>query len=176
MMRRIGVVVIVLAAVILWQSDFGYAQGAGGGHFVKKNQAGGVSGGAVRGFKGEDAAGGSVTQIATDGNGNVEGGNVKAFKGPNTAGARAGVTTRKADGSVQHKSGMAATGQQGTVNSSGSYSKDASGNRSGARATTATSTSGASVQGQTSYSGGDLTHSTTCHDAGGNAVACPKKQ
>jgi hypothetical protein len=175
-MKRILMVAVVLAAVALWQSDLVYAQGAGGGHFIKKNQAGGVSGGAARGFKGEDAAGGSVTQFATDGNGNAEGGNVKAFKGPNAAGARAGVTTRKADGSVQHQSGMAATGQQGAINSSGSYSKDPSGNRSGERSTTATSTSGASVQGQTSYSGGDLSHTTTCYDANGNAVACPKKQ
>jgi hypothetical protein len=175
-MKRILVVAMVLAAVALWHSDLVYAQGAGGGHLIKKNQAGGVSGGSARGFKGEDAAGGSVTQFATDGNGNAEGGNVKAFKGPNAAGARAGVTTRKADGSVQHQSGMAATGQQGTVSSSGSYSKDASGNRSGERSTTATSTSGASAQGQTTYSGGDVTHTTTCYDAKGNAVACPKKQ
>jgi hypothetical protein len=175
-MKRIALVVVVLVAIALLQGDFVYAQGAGGAHMIKKNQAGGVSGGAVRGFKGQNAAGLSATEFATDGSGNVEAANVKALKGPNAAGARAGVTTRKADGSVQHQSGMAATGQQGTVSSSGSYSKDASGNRSGERSTSATSNSGASVQGQTSYSGGDLTHTTTCYDAGGNAVACPKKQ
>lgn len=174
-MRRIVLVVVAAAAIALCQGECVYAQGAGGAHVIKKNQAGGVSGGAVRGFKGQNAAGVSATEVVTDGSGNVEAGNVKAFKGPNAAGARAGVTTRKADGSVQHQSGMAATGQQGTVTSSGSYAKDASGNRSGERSTTATSTSGASVQGQTTYSGGDISHTTTCYDAAGNAVACPKK-
>lgn len=170
------VIILVVVALALCTATYVLAGGAASGRFIRSNSAGGVSGGSARGFVGPESNGGHVRAFASDGQGNVAGGSVRGYKGPNGQTAvRGGEFTRSSDGSIQHKSGVTVSGEAGTVSSAGSYSRDASGNGSGQRSTTATSSTGAQYQGSTTYSSGTLTHTGTCYDASGNPVSCPGK-
>ncbi|MFZ3116716.1 MAG: hypothetical protein WA159_00200, partial [Variovorax sp.] len=88
--------------------------------------------------------------------------------------SRAGTNTRNADGSATHRSSLSANGSQGSVQSSGSASRDASGTVTQSRSTTATNAAtGNSVQSSSSYSKDTgLTRSATCYNAGGAVIAC----
>ena len=105
--------------------------------------------------------------VSRDGSGGV-------YRGPNGGTAvRAGQTTRSADGTISHQSGFAAQGAGGgSVQSSGGLTRSAAGvNQS--RATTATAANGNTYSGSTSYDPQTgLSHTATCTDAAGNAIAC----
>jgi len=147
--------------------------------FTRPNAAGGTTAGAVTRHVGPN--GGATTSrrvLRTDGEGNGMATSGRAWQTPNGGtGGRAGVTTHSADGSVQHKSGFATSSAKGSVNSQGSLQRDADGNVTQNRTTNATNaTTGNSYQGSTSYdSTTGLSHSGSCFDAGGNAIACPRR-
>lgn len=168
---------IIIAAVLVLGATHLYAQGMGSRKVIHANQAGGVTGSAMRGVKGPNggaAVGGRG--VATDGQGNAAGGSGQAVKGPGGAmGARAGTWSRSADGSMQHQSGGAVSGAQGTASSSGSMSKGADGTVGGSRTTNAQANSGATYDGETTYDkDSGVTHSGTCTNAAGEVVACTK--
>ncbi|ODS67046.1 MAG: hypothetical protein ABS37_01650 [Acidovorax sp. SCN 65-108] len=90
---------------------------------------------------------------------------------------RQGSTTRSADGSASHSGTVSAQNAQGSLHSSGGGSRNADGSVEQARSTTATSAAtGNRVQTQSSYSkDSGLSHSATCYDASGTAMACPTR-
>lgn len=90
---------------------------------------------------------------------------------------RAGHTTRNADGSMQHDSGFKGNNNKGSVQSQGSATRDAQGDVTQNRTTTATSAStGNTAVSTSSYSkDGGVDHSVNCFDATGAAISCPKK-
>lgn len=143
-----------------------------------RNAEGGVTaarGAARAGDAGEMARG---RRIVTDGQGNAavtSGAAVDGAQGGRFR--RAGRTTRAADGSVRHDSGMTASNAKGSVESAGHLDRDADGQVTQNRTTTATSAAtGNSVQRDTSYSKDTGVHrTTTCFDAGGAAITCPSK-
>jgi hypothetical protein len=151
------------------------AADAAQGHFRARGAtasgAGVVAGGArngnayVRGHGAHQNADGSVTS-----------GSGAAFKLNNGAyGARGSTTTVNPDGSATHKGGFAASGASGQVNSSGSVSRDANGDYTGSRVTSATGVNGNTYNGSTSYSNGTFSHTGACHDASGAEIACPTR-
>lgn len=146
--------------------------------FERENPAGGTTAGINRHISGEN---GGLTQrrvIRSDGEGNGRVSSGGTFHGPNGAvGGRAGTTTFSSDGSAQHQSGMAVSGSQGSVKSTGSATVDANGNVTQSRDTSVTNaTTGNSYQGSTSYnSSTGVTHSATCYDGSGNVIACPSR-
>ena len=112
--------------------------------------------------------------VSRDGSGNATLRSGGVYRGPNGGTAvRAGQTTRSADGTISHQSGFAAQGAGGgSVQSSGGLTRSAAGvNQS--RATTATAANGNTYSGSTSYDPQTgLSHTATCTDAAGNAIAC----
>src|SRR5437899_1070233 len=70
-----------------------------------------------------------------------------------------------AGGSVSHQGALEASGKNGSVQSSGSVTKDANGNVNGQRTTDATGKNGNTYQGMTTDTNGQITHSATCADA-----------
>ena len=70
-----------------------------------------------------------------------------------------------AGGSVSHQGALEASGKNGSVQSSGSVTKDANGNVNGQRTTDATGKNGNTYQGTTTDTNGQITHSATCADA-----------
>jgi hypothetical protein len=90
----------------------------------------------------------------------------------------ASLTTRNADGSLQHQSGIDAQTAKGSVQSSGSASRDANGQVTQNRTTHATSaTTGNSVQSTSSYnSATGRTRTTNCYNSTGASIACPTRQ
>ncbi|MFZ5638184.1 MAG: hypothetical protein ACOY82_16525, partial [Pseudomonadota bacterium] len=120
-------------------------------------------------------------------------------RGPNGGtGGRAGSTTWNADGSAQHQSGAQWSGANGSGSTQGGFVRDADGNVSGGRTTSATGAQGGRYDANTSYGNGTLDRdvdatgrngnsyqSTTtatrgegvdrtaaCYDPNGNAIAC----
>lgn len=99
-----------------------------------------------------------------------------AFKLNNGAyGGRASTTTVNPDGSASHQGGFSASGVNGSINSSGSASRNPDGTYAGSRTTNASNAAGDTYSGSTSYSNGSFTHTGTCHDAAGNTIACPTR-
>lgn len=149
---------------------------AGGLRTTHANTAGGVTSTAMVGRQG--ASGGAYARgrsVATDGHGNGTAVSGAGFVGPNGAtGGRAGTTTVYADGSATHQSGLSASGAQGSVQSSGSATRDAAGNVTQSRSSAATNTAtGNSVQSSSAYnSTTGLTHTATCYNASGAVIAC----
>ena len=86
--------------------------------------------------------------------------------------------TPSADGSLQHDSGFNASNSKGSVQSQGSATRDAQGDVTQSRTTTATSAStGDTLKSTTSYNKDTgLEHSVNCFDASGNAIACPTRK
>lgn len=140
-----------------------------------------ADGGVTRSFgaahAGEAASGARGHRLVTDSQGNAQytsGAVVNTANGGSFK--RAGRTTRSADGSAAHASGFSASGANGTVQSSGSASRDPDGQITQSRSTTATSaTTGNTVTSTTSYSSdGGREHSVSCFDASGAAIACKR--
>jgi hypothetical protein len=174
-MKKLAYSLMIVSMSVFVLSAFAGAQGFRSGGFMRQNGAGGISGGAARGFRTPQGGSGHAWGFSSDGQGNVAGGSARAFRGPNgRTGARSGGFTRSADGTINHRSGAAVSGQRGSIATRGSFSKDSSGNVSGSRNTTATSQSGAYYEGSTAFnSSSGVQHTGTCYDAAGNAVACP---
>ena len=174
---KITAVILLILGLGLWiplQADAGGRFSARGFH---ANGAGGVTSSRVSGFRAPNAGAFRSRTLSTDGQGNIAAGSASAFNTPaGTIGGRGGYTTRTSDGTVNHQSGMAVSGSMGSVQSQGSLNKSSDGTVSGARNTNVQSASGASYQGQTSYStDSGLTHTGTCTDAYGNTVSCPQR-
>ncbi len=90
---------------------------------------------------------------------------------------RGSTTTVNPDGSGTRTSNAYASGAKGAASSSSSVSRDAEGNWSGGRSTTATSaTTGNSYSGSVSIdpATGKPVHSATCTDASGAVIACSR--
>jgi len=118
---------------------------------------------------------GGVRAIRANAGGGYTYGAAVGRRGPNGGiGARAGTTTVNADGSASHRSGLQASGSRGSIQSSGSATRDASGNVTQSRSTSATNAvTGNSVQSSSSYnSATGLTRSATCYNASGAVIAC----
>jgi hypothetical protein len=144
---------------------------------ARANAQGGTTAGSAA--AGTTAAGGRYARgagVATDGAGNAVGGSGAAVQTANgSTAARGGAFQRNADGSFQRGGGFAVSGVNGTAQSQGTVSGDGQGHVVGSRSTQATSTSGATYDGQTDFdSETGVSHTGTCTDASGNAVACPK--
>lgn len=111
-----------------------------------------------------------------DGQGNATAARSGAISGAN--GGSAGYDRsayRNADGSAGHQGSAYANGPNGgTASTSGGISRDADGNVTGARSTTATGPNGNSYNGSTTVSGGTVSHTGTCTNAGGETIACPR--
>lgn len=109
--------------------------------------------------------------------GSVTAGSAAAARTPQGGrAARASTTTVNPDGSATHKGGFAAEGANGgTAVSQGSATRNADGTVSGSRSTQATAPSGATYQGTSSYDPATgVTRTTTCTNASGAVVACPR--
>ncbi len=172
--RTLAILVLGFVLCIPLQADADGRFSARGFH---GNAAGGLTHSRASGFRAPNAGSFRTRSMSTDGQGNVAAGSISSFRTPaGTIGGRGGVTTRTSDGTVNHQSGMAVSGSMGSVQSQGDFSKASDGTVSGSRNTNAQSQSGASYQGQTSYStGSGLTHTGTCTDANGNPVTCPQR-
>ena len=82
---------------------------------------------------------------------------------------------RNADGSAGRQGSAYANGPNGgTASTRGGISRDADGNVTGERSTTATGANGNGYTGSTTVSGGTVSHTGTCTNAGGEVVACPR--
>ncbi|MDY0012918.1 MAG: hypothetical protein RBS40_08520 [Rhodocyclaceae bacterium] len=167
-----------LAATLLLGGLSFNAQADGGRRFIRDNPAGGVSAGAARHRSGENGRMAARRVVRTDGEGNGVATSGRAWETTaGGSGARGGVTARSADGSIQHNSGIASSGPKGSLNSQGSLNRDADGNVTQSRTTSATNAAtGNSYQGNTSYSQETgLSHSGTCFDASGATIPCPRR-
>lgn len=169
--------ILALGATLLAAAVTAGTADAASRRVVRPNAAGGTTATAITAHEGPN--GGKYVRgrgLATDGQGDARYVSGGAFKGPDGAtGGRAGTTSRSADGSMTHQSGMTAQGARGSVQSSGSATRDASGNVSQSRTSTATSAAtGDTIKTSESYtSGSGVTRSASCFDAGGNSIACP---
>ena len=125
----------------------------------------GPNGTVVRGRGRVQNADGSVTQRS--------GG---AFQGTNgSSGKRASSTTVSPDGSVSRSGEAYVSGTNGSASSAGAFQRDADGNWSGSRSTTATNNNtGNSYSGSTAINPatGKPVHSGTCTDASGAVIPC----
>jgi len=147
--------------------------------FAHRNAEGGTTRGFEAAHAGEAASGARGHLLRTDGNGNATVTSGAAMKTENGGVfKRAGRTTRSADGSLQHDSGFNASNSKGSVQSQGSATRDAQGDVTQSRTTTATSAStGDTLKSTTSYNKDTgLEHSVNCFDASGNAIACPARK
>lgn len=100
-----------------------------------------------------------------------------AVRGPNGGrGARASRTIVNEDGSATRNSGLAVRGADGgALTSTGSTTRNSDGTVNGSRSTSAIAADGSTYQGTTTYDPATgLTRTTTCTDASGAAVACPR--
>jgi hypothetical protein len=148
---------------------------AGGGRFARQNSAGGVTGGSTRGRVGQHGAVGRTSGVVTDGQGNVEAGGARGFQAPNAQASGSRRFSRDADGSLQRNSNASGSGLRGSYDSTGNLTRDADGQVNGERQTEATGIEGNSYSGSTTYSGDDgVNRSTTCYDASGQVVSCPR--
>lgn len=149
--------------------------------FAHRNAEGGTTRGFEAAHAGEAASGARGHLLRTDGNGN---GNATVTSGAAVSTEsggifkRAGRTTRSADGSVQHNSGFNASNSKGSMQSQGNATRDAQGDVTQSRTTTATSAStGDTLRSSTSYSKDTgVEHSVNCFDASGNAITCPARK
>jgi hypothetical protein len=89
-------------------------------------------------------------------------------------GARASSTTTNPDGSATRTSRAGASGANGSASTEGSATRNADGTASGSRSTQAQGAQG-SYAGETTYdSATGVTRTTTCTNAQGVQVACPR--
>jgi hypothetical protein len=87
--------------------------------------------------------------------------------------ARAGRTQFNPDGSVSHDGGFKATGENGTITSTGSSQRGTDGSASAQRNTTATGKNGKTYEGTTTWQKGEgVQHTSTCTDSSGHGIPC----
>ncbi len=161
---------VTLAAAVL---AFGFAADtaeAANGH-VRARTPGGVA--AAGSYNGNSYARARGVHTNSDGGTTTaSGGTVKLANG--AYGSRASTTTYGSDGSVSHSGQAAAYGAKGSATTSSSYNRSADGTASGSRTTQVTSSAtGNTYTGATRYANGAVSHTGTCHDASGAAIACP---
>ena len=133
--------------------------------------------GAVTAVKGPNGGGGVRTHgVRQNADGSVTRASGGAWRTPNGGtSARASSTTVNPDGSVSRNGQYTGTGPRGSVDSSGSVTRDANGPWSGGRTTSATNAAtGNSYQGSTTIdpATGKPVHSGTCYDASGAVISC----
>lgn len=150
------------------------AQGRVRGRAVANTADGGriaVTRAAARGPNGAYARG---RNVHSDGQGNVDGRSGAYAAGANGGTAqRQGSFYRNNDGSAGRQGSASVNGAYGgTANTSGSIARDADGNVNGSRSTSATGRNGNSYNGSTTIQNGTLTHTRTCTNAAGEAIAC----
>ena len=90
---------------------------------------------------------------------------------------RGRTTTVNPDGSATHSGSAYASGAKGTAESSGSFARDADGNWTGSRNSSATNAeTGNSYAGSVSIdpATGKPVRTATCTDASGTVIACPR--
>jgi len=161
-----------LAAALAVAVAFASVAEAASGRIVRRGQNGAFAAGSVNGNA--YARGWGVRKNADGSTSAASGG---AFRLNNGAvGGRASTTTVNPDGSVAHRGGFAASGARGSVNSQGGFTRNADGTVSGGRDTNVTAANGNGYSGSTTYdSTNGLSHSGSCHDASGAAIACPTR-
>lgn len=160
----VAAVLVMSAATAEAREGVVRARGTNGAVTAVKDPNGG---GGVRAHGVRQNSDGSVTRAS--------GGTWRTPNGGTSA--RASSTTVNPDGSVSRNGEYAGSGPNGSVNSSGSVARDANGNWSGGRTTSATSAAtGNSYQGSTTIdpATGKPVHSGTCYDASGAVIACPR--
>jgi hypothetical protein len=111
-----------------------------------------------------------------DGRGNAHGarsGSVDGRHGGNAGYQQSAY--RHDDGSAGRQGSAYANGRYGgSASTSGAVSRDANGNLSGARSTSATAANGNHYTGSTTVSDGTLVHTRHCSNAAGEAIGCPR--
>ncbi len=126
-------------------------------------------------FAAPDAAAAGRHVLRPNAAGGITATNMRAVRGPYGGyAARAGATAFHPDGSASHLGAFSAAGARGSVASSGGAVRDAAGQVTQSRTTTATSAlTGNTVQRSTSYSSATgLTRSATCYSAAGAVIPC----
>ena len=78
------------------------------------------------------------------------------------------------DGQVTH-TGTRTGANGGTVEANGQYTRGEDGKVDGSRTTTATGAKGATYNGSTTVTDGQITHTGTCTNSAGESIACPSK-
>lgn len=179
MKTRITAKLLVAASAIGLLFAAADASAFGSGRILRGNAEGGFTAGKFRANQGPNG-GGYVhgRRTTTDGNGDVTTSRGTAFRGPNGgSGTRYGSNTVNADGNASHQSGLSASGERGSVETSGSASRSADGTVQQSRNTTLTNAStGNTMNVSESYSkGSGVTRSASCSDASGNAIPCPSR-
>ena len=150
-----------------------------GGRARYQNAAGGVTSSAGHAYRGANGGGfARGRRIQTDGAGNVSG--VSGAAGITANGGyyhRKGSFSRSADGSATRQGNMAASGQRGSVDSSGSATRNPDGSVNGNRSTQVTNAqTGVTKDINSNYTSGQgVTRTATCVDAMGVSVACPTR-
>ncbi|OUL31475.1 hypothetical protein BV378_02140 [Nostoc sp. RF31YmG] len=167
----LGLAALLVAGLVL-HSDTAHA-GRVRAHGVAAGPEGRAAGTVVAG-QNERGAYARGRHVAGDRQGNVQGGSHAAVAG--AAGGQAqrqGSFSRQADGSAAHAGSMSAQGAQGgTLASSGSIARDANSQLDGQRSTSATGRNGNSYVGSTQVADGSVTHTATCSNPAGDAIAC----
>ena len=113
-------------------------------------------------------------------NGSYTRGDDGKFDGSRTTtatGAKGGTYTGSTtlnDGQVTH-TGTKTGANGGTVQTEGSYTRGEDGKVDGSRTTTATGAKGATYNGSTTVTDGQVSHTGTCTNADGVVVDCPTK-
>lgn len=170
----------ILAAVLALSTGLALAEAQAGERRVLRAAGPSAAGTAV--FSRQEGANGSLRRgraFHADGQGNAT-----AVRGASLQGSDGGSLERRtsrshsSDGSRQSERSLSATGSQGnSLQSNGGRAYSAESGPSRSRTTSATSAAtGNSVQGSTSYSrDGGLSHSLSCQDASGAAIACPAR-
>ncbi len=135
--------------------------------------------GAVTAVKGPNGGGAiRASGVRQNPDGSVSRASGGAYRTPNGGtSVRRSATTVNPDGSVSRNGAYDASGPRGSVSSNGSVSRDAYGNWTGGRSTSATNAAtGNSYQGSTMIdpTTGKPVHSGTCYDASGVVIACPR--
>ena len=114
-------------------------------------------------------------------NGSYTRGDDGKFDGSRTTtatGAKGGTyngSTTLNDGQVTH-TGTRTGANGGTVQAEGSYTRDEDGKVDGSRSTTATGAKGATYNGSTTVTDGQVSHTGTCTNADGAVVDCPQRK
>ena len=148
---------------------------AGGGRFIRRNEAGGVTGAGARGRVGQQGAYGRAWGFTTDGQGNVEAGRTRGFRTPNAQASGNRRFSRDADGSLQRHSTASGSGTRGSYDTTGTFTRDADGGVSAGRETDITGSEGNRYSGSTTYSSEDgWSRTATCYDASGQVVSFPR--
>lgn len=127
------------------------------GRIRSANASGGFTASAFRANQGPSGGGYFHSrQATTDGSGNATVNRGTTFSGPNGAsGSRYGNNAYNADGSASHSSGFSASGNRGSLETSGSASRSADGTVQQSRNTTVTNAStGNTVNVSESYTKG----------------------